>query len=178
MLLICLLVLVSIVGTGLLTGVISIDSKDIHSNPTIDNEKSTGNGEGDEEVIIEPEEYSDAEFYQWLYDSDSVLDNYRNSLIDALGTLVWDDINYWAEITNNKITMYIDEIDNFYISVEMDELRDEYREYLIDFQTGSYYAKIGAEDVDSDSLEKATLYIGKANEHAREVERIANELFG
>lgn len=111
-------------------------------------------------------EYDDYEFVDWLVNSISTLGGYITNAGNALSDEDYYSLSYWAGKQKDKTQDYLDEIDDFYLSYNYDNIRDEYEECLYDLKWYSYYLEKTADAMTEEDYDSASTYLSLALEYS------------
>jgi len=113
----------------------------------------------------------DPEFLKWASETSAHIIGDNGLLLEALKSLDFDDMEFYAGILYDDAKKALDEIDQFSVSPKLQPFKDEYKLSLDDTKWYAYFTEQGARNIDPDAIETATEYAESSAEHLERANR-------
>ncbi|WP_144060511.1 hypothetical protein [Archaeoglobus sulfaticallidus] len=119
---------------------------------------------------------SDREFINWVIQTDHRVMDALKFAVDAANSNNFSALELGGAMLRYEAEMALSEIDDFKISDELEDLRDEFKLALIDFKLAGINLEYGVRDNDAEKINRATEYINSASEHLTKSTELADKL--
>ncbi|MFO7967293.1 MAG: hypothetical protein R6U44_06815 [Archaeoglobaceae archaeon] len=117
-------------------------------------------------------QYEDQEFDKLISDQAGTLRTDMQYIEQEAKSLNYDSLSTYCTLLKSDADMFLQEIEGYKLSPEMQDIREEYRKALEDYKKAGYYCEQGTIYENSDDIYKANDYLEKATNHMEKVNQM------